>query len=51
SSGTSNEALNTILNLGATIASRAIDRKKKQMFDVHVDYVENAFEQYSRNAF
>ena len=50
SSETSNEGLNTMANLGTTMTSRAIDRKKKQMSDAHDDYVENAFEQYSRNA-
>ncbi len=49
--GTSNEGLNTMANFGMTMTSKAIDRKKKQMSDVHDNYIENALEQYSRNAF
>ncbi|RIB30406.1 hypothetical protein C2G38_2026846 [Gigaspora rosea] len=51
SSGTSNEGLNTMANLGVTTTSRAIDRKKKKMSDEHGEYVEKALRQHSENFF
>ena len=49
--GTSNEGLNTMANLGATITSRAVDRKKKKIADEHEKFVENALTKYSKSAF
>jgi len=40
SAGTSNEGINTMANLGATTTSRAVDRRKKKISDVHGEYVE-----------
>src|ERR1044071_4890829 len=51
SAETTNEGLNTMANLGMTMMSRSVDRKKKQMSDAHKEYVENALEHHSENAF
>jgi len=51
SAGTINEGLNTMANLDVTMTSRSIDRKKKQMSDAHKEYVKNALEHHSENAF
>src|SRR3989337_2395847 len=49
--GTSNEGLNTIVNLGVSTTSRSIDRKKKKMSDVHGEYVEKALTNHLENLF
>ena len=46
--GISNEGLNTMANLGATITSRLVDRKKKIILDSHREYVEKALIKYSK---
>ncbi|CAI2199495.1 1860_t:CDS:1, partial [Funneliformis geosporum] len=48
--GTSNEGLNTMVNLGVFITARTVDRRKKMMSDTHGKYVKNFFEKYSENA-
>ena len=40
SAGTSNEGINTMVNLRAMTISRAVDWRKKKMSDVHREYVE-----------
>ncbi|CAG8837824.1 10270_t:CDS:2 [Gigaspora margarita] len=48
--GTSNEGLNTMLNLGASITSRAVNRKKRRMSNVYGEYIERALAKHSENA-
>jgi hypothetical protein len=52
STGTSNEGLNTLANLGATTTVRAVDLRKKItiMSDTHGHYVDKALSQYSESA-
>jgi len=50
STGTSNEGLNTMANLGATTTARAVDRKKKRMSDEHEVYVRNCLTNNLENA-
>ncbi|RIB21992.1 hypothetical protein C2G38_2243590 [Gigaspora rosea] len=49
--GTSNEGLNTLANLGITTTARAVDRRKKQISEVHEEYIEKVLENCSENAF
>jgi hypothetical protein len=51
SAGTSNEGLNTMANIGITTTARSVDRRKKQMSDVHTKYVEDALQPYEQTAF
>ncbi|CAG8805560.1 8450_t:CDS:2 [Gigaspora margarita] len=48
--GTSNEGLNTMVNLGTSITSRAVNCKKRRMSNVHGEYVERAFANHLANA-
>ncbi|CAG8840435.1 24135_t:CDS:2, partial [Gigaspora margarita] len=50
SASTSNEGLNMMANLGASITLRAVNRKKRRMSDVHGEYIERALANYSENA-
>ncbi|RIB00850.1 hypothetical protein C2G38_2232719 [Gigaspora rosea] len=47
--GTSNEGLNTLINFGTSITSRAVNYKKRRMSDVHGEYVERALAKHSEN--
>ncbi|CAG8797218.1 18174_t:CDS:2 [Gigaspora margarita] len=50
SASTSNEGLNMMANLGASITLRAVNRKKRRISDVHGEYVERALANHSENA-
>jgi len=49
--GISNEGLNIITNLKASIMSRSIDHKKKRISNLYEKYVEKALVKYSENSF